>query len=168
LLKNTDKRIKKPLACSLHELASILGPQRSEKELLSVLDLILKDPNDEIKFGMIQNLWKFIRVFEQERRENLLDVFVLLQRDQKKWRIRELIARQITSLAKEFSADIVFRIILPISLKLCNDVVSIVRRQAAKQMYGVIEVMDNEDFKMCAIENIKGFAHSSKFNQRQR
>ena len=93
LLKNTDKRIKKPLACSLHELAHILGPQRSEKELLSVLDLILKDANDEIKFGMIQNLWKFIRVFEQERRENLLDVFVLLQRDQKKWRIRELIAR---------------------------------------------------------------------------
>jgi serine/threonine-protein phosphatase 4 regulatory subunit 1 len=42
LLKNGEK-IKKPLACSLHEIAKIIGEEKAEKELLSVLESFLKD-----------------------------------------------------------------------------------------------------------------------------
>jgi serine/threonine-protein phosphatase 4 regulatory subunit 1 len=116
------------LACSLHEIAMILGPQMAEKELLTVLDQVLKDTSDDIKYGTIANLWKFLSVFETERREHLLDVFLLLQKDQKKWRVRELIACQLHELARIFSPQTVFDIIVPISMKLCNDIVSCVRK----------------------------------------
>lgn len=48
---------------------------------------------DEVKYGAIENLANFIQVFDTEKRENLLDVFLILQKDPKKWRIRELIAQ---------------------------------------------------------------------------
>lgn len=49
MLKCNYAIIKRPLACSLHEVAKILGPARAEKELIPVLDAILKDLNDEVK-----------------------------------------------------------------------------------------------------------------------
>ena len=59
-------------------MAKILGPARAEKELIPVLDAILKDFNDEVKQGAIKNLWQFINVFEKNKRDNLLDVFLIL------------------------------------------------------------------------------------------
>jgi serine/threonine-protein phosphatase 4 regulatory subunit 1 len=85
-----------------------------------------------------------LNVFEGERRENLLDIFFLLQKEQKKWRIRELIAKQIHELAKIFSPETVFKIILPISFTLCKDNVSCVRKQAAKRIYGLTEPLSVE------------------------
>jgi len=67
-----------------------------------------------------------------------LDVFLILQKDPKKWRIRELIARQIDLLAKMFNSETVFRYIMPISFKLCNDTVSIVREEAAKKIHSIL------------------------------
>jgi serine/threonine-protein phosphatase 4 regulatory subunit 1 len=51
-----------------------------------------------------------LRVFERDRRESLLDVLMDVQRDknQRKWRIRELIARQIDKLTEIYHADIIF------------------------------------------------------------
>jgi len=92
LLKSNDK-VRKPIACALHEIAKIIEEERAEKELLGVLESFLKDHNDEIKHGAIQNLALFLKVFNPEKRENMIDIFLELQKDQKKWRIRELIAR---------------------------------------------------------------------------
>ena len=36
-------QIRRPLACSLHEIARIIGPDRAEKDLISILENILKD-----------------------------------------------------------------------------------------------------------------------------
>jgi len=47
LLKNGDK-IKKPLACSLHEIAKIIGEEKAEKELLGVLESFLKDSSKKL------------------------------------------------------------------------------------------------------------------------
>jgi len=44
LIKNGDK-IKKPLACALHEIAKIIGEEKAEKELIKVLGTFLKDPS---------------------------------------------------------------------------------------------------------------------------
>lgn len=37
------KKVKKPLACGLHDIASIIGQEKAEKDLFGVLDSILKD-----------------------------------------------------------------------------------------------------------------------------
>jgi len=51
----------------------------AESDLLDVLENILKDTNDEVKYGAIENLASFMEIFDDERKENLMDVFLLLQ-----------------------------------------------------------------------------------------
>ena len=60
----------------------------------------------------------------------------------------------------------VFQIISPISFKLCADPVNIVREKACKQIYSVVLSL-KEPYQEIAIENIKGFYASNKFNFRQ-
>ena len=88
------------------------------------------------------------------------------KKDPKKWRIRELIATQIKKLTKIYASDMIFQIISPISFKLCTDPVNIVREKACKQIYSVVLSL-KPPYQEIAIENIKGFLVSSKFNLRQ-
>lgn len=67
-----------------------------------------------------------------------------------------------------YETETVFKYIFPISLKLCNDNVSEVRIQAAKQIYYVIDSLTSiQIYKQMAIQSIKGFGLSEKFVQRQ-
>jgi serine/threonine-protein phosphatase 4 regulatory subunit 1 len=179
-------QVKKPLACALHEIARILGPDRAERELTTLLETFLRDNSkrlthstksnlsclqldDEIKYGAIKNLANFLKVFDLDKREHFVEIFVQLQKDQKKWRIRELIARQIHILAEIFTKETIFRMILPISIKLCNDIVSIVREEASKQIYSlVLSLYDSEEgYRETSIETVRLLSNSTKFSQRQ-
>ena len=44
MINNYFKRVKKPLACSLHVIADIIGKEKAYKDLIPVLESILKDP----------------------------------------------------------------------------------------------------------------------------
>lgn len=85
-----------------------------------------------------------MELFEKGTRENLIDVFLVLQKDPKKWRVRYEIARQLVQLARIYDTETVFKYIFPISLKLCNDNVSEVRHEAAHQMFHVIQRLSAE------------------------
>jgi len=49
----------------LHEIAKILGPDITEKELIPVLNLFLRD-QIEVREGVSENLPKFIQVLRPE------------------------------------------------------------------------------------------------------
>ncbi len=53
-----------------------------------------------------------------------------------------MIARQLDELAKIYAPEIVFQILFPIGLKLCNDIVSSVRKKAAKKMYCIVQELN--------------------------
>ena len=96
----------------------------------------------------------------------------IIKKNPKKWRIRELIAGQIGKLTKIYNPETIFKIISPISFKLCNDTVYIVRKKAAKNIHKILLTFsDNNEmsalYKECVIENIKGFSNSTRYNQRQ-
>ena len=96
---------------------------------------------------------------------------MVLQNDQKKWRIRECIAGQLTSLAEIYSLQTVFSYLIPITFKFCSDPVSIVRTEAAKQIGNLIKKFNSSEegklvYLPAIIENIKGFASFTKFTQR--
>ncbi|KAM3146855.1 hypothetical protein pb186bvf_001009 [Paramecium bursaria] len=172
LYKYNLKDVRRPLASALHEIAIIIGPDNSEKELIKVLDQLLKETMDEVKYAATKNLWQFIKVFKEESRENLIDVFVIIQKDQKKWRIRQLIANQLQQIVQLYQTDTIFQIIVPITLKLCNDIVSVVRKKASKQIHFVLNsFLKNDEYSktyyQCFVENIKAFAISNRYNQRQ-
>ena len=98
----------------------------------------------------------------------MIDVFLVLQKDPKKWRIRHSIAHQLAKLSKIYDPEINFKYIIPIALKLCNDGVSEVRDEAATQMFGLVDNLTVEDgYQMMSIESIKGFGLSERYVQRQ-
>lgn len=45
LINSKNKRVKIPIACGLHEIAKIIGPEKAEKDLFEVYETILKDPS---------------------------------------------------------------------------------------------------------------------------
>lgn len=106
--------------------------------MFSALDTILKDKSDHLKLDAINYLSDFVKIFDTVTRENLIDVFLVLQKDPKKWRVRYSIAHQLEDLSKIYETETVFKYIFPISLKLCNDNVCEVRTEAARQIYSVI------------------------------
>ena len=86
----------------------------------------------------MKNLARFLEVFDIDQREKSIDIFVAIQENQAKWRVRELIACQIDKLSEIFTVETTFRIIFPLNIKLCNDQVAIVREEAARNIYFVV------------------------------
>lgn len=141
-----------PIASSLHEVSRIIGPQLSKQYMFKALDLILKDNSDTLKLAAISHISQFVQLFQQSTRENLIDIFLQLQKDPKKWRIRFEIAHQLNTLSKIYETETVFKYIFPISLKLCNDAVFQVRFEAAKQMFNVVDNMKElPQYQMMAV-----------------
>lgn len=128
----------------------------------------MKEPSDYLKLCAIKNLAKFVEQFEKQTRENLIDVFLVLQKDPKKWRVRYSISRQLKELSHIYEPETIFKYIFPISLKLCNDGVHEVRTEASHQIVHVINNFKSEGllYEM-AIESLKGYAASEKYIQRQ-
>lgn len=91
-----------------------------------------------MKLAAIKNYSEFLRIFDKDKQENLLEVLVTVQGDQHKWRIREMIAQQIDRLTGIYSQDTIFQYIMPITMKLCNDIVSSVRQIAARKAHALV------------------------------
>ena len=71
-------------------------------------------------------------------------MFLVLQKDPKKWRIRFLISNQLKYLSEIYDAETSFKYLFPISLKLCNDQVSEVRKAAASQIVFVVKQLKSQ------------------------
>ncbi|CAD8147535.1 unnamed protein product [Paramecium octaurelia] len=172
LWKQKNERICKTLAASLHEIAKIIGAERAEIDLFPILETIfVKEPNDNVLMGCVKNLSQFLKIFSDEKKEGFLEIFFFIQKDKKKWRIRESIANQLDEMAHIFPADIIFKMIMPIAFKLCTDNVAQVRKIASSKIYSFFEGIKNsplyEQYKICIIESMIGYQKSSVFYQRQ-
>lgn len=65
LVKDSRIKVRRTLSFSLHEIAKILGPELTEKELIPVLAHFMRD-NDDVKEGVVENLPKFLLVLTPE------------------------------------------------------------------------------------------------------
>jgi len=68
-------KIRRSLAFSIHEIAKILGPELTERDLLPVLDHFLLDIPD-VAGGALQNLPMICRVLKTEQRDQYISLFV--------------------------------------------------------------------------------------------
>ena len=135
----------------------------SKKKVLKISNI-----DDEIKLGIIKNLADIMQVLSIEKRQSLVGVFEEFQKDQKKWRIRLVIAKQLGKLLEIYSPQIIFQYVVPILLKFCSDSVSIVREEAAGRIGDFIEKLSEaEGLKQGLIESVKAFGASPKYTQRQ-
>jgi serine/threonine-protein phosphatase 4 regulatory subunit 1 len=97
----------------------------------------------------------------------MIMVFEEFQKDHRKWRIRESIAKQLPHLLEMYSIEIIFTYMVPILLRLCCDPVAIVREVASCSISNFISSLNQiKTMKLGLIESIKGFANSTSFTQR--
>ena len=117
----------------------------------------------------LKNLASFIEMLDQDKREDLADIYSQLQQGNRKWRIRQIIASQISVLSRLFLEETIVKIIIPISFQLCKDDVAAVRDTACSQIYELLS--NNKGSPLCELlitENAKSFASYNRFTHRQR
>ena len=74
----------------------------------------------------MSTIGKFLQWLHPTKREALSDILVDLQKThgRNKWRIREIIANQMSLFVDIFSDEVVFMKLVPISIALCDDQVA--------------------------------------------
>lgn len=63
---------KKTIACSVHELARILGQAITEADLVEVVDRFLKDNNADVRNSVLKNLHIFLENVNPDRRNRYI------------------------------------------------------------------------------------------------
>jgi len=43
LINNKNKKVKKPIACAIHEIARMIGPEAAEENLVNIYEQIIND-----------------------------------------------------------------------------------------------------------------------------
>lgn len=107
-------------------------------------------------------------MLDQDKREELADIYSQIQQGNRKWRIRQIIASQIGLLSRLFLEETIVKIIIPISFQLCKDEVASVRETACLQVSTLLT--NNHRSPLCELlitENIKSFATYNRFTLRQ-
>lgn len=139
LYRNPQKKVRKPIAHSLHEIARILGPVLAEKELTDAFDMYMRDV-DEVRAGVVTHLADFLEALPEGPRESYLAVLEEIPRDspQLNWRFRYFLASQLQKLAKIFSSPATYSVVVPLAFTLLQDPVACVRETTASALAPVL------------------------------
>jgi hypothetical protein len=169
LLKQ-DEEVRIILAKNVHLLSKCLVKNEYKNELLSVMrqNFLSSTAGEKLRQEALKNLASFLEMLDQDKREDLADIYSQLQQGNRKWRIREIIASQISILSRLFLEETIVKIIIPISFQLCKDDVACVRETACLQIASLLA--NNKGRALCElliIENVKSFASYNRFTHRQ-
>eukprot|EP00800_Vazella_pourtalesii_P015321 TRINITY_DN4102_c0_g1_i10.p1 TRINITY_DN4102_c0_g1~~TRINITY_DN4102_c0_g1_i10.p1 ORF type:complete len:993 (+),score=265.21 TRINITY_DN4102_c0_g1_i10:189-2981(+) len=161
-------KIRRCLACSLHCLAQIYGPEITATDLVSVFDTFLKDI-DEVKSGIISHIGEFLEILPSDMCLKYGPVLPSLKNPDNKnnWRYRLAFAEQLVSLVKQFPLEKSIEYFQPLMLDLGHDPVSEVRDTASKILVFMLNFLYKEDngeyFDRLVEQIISEFAHQGKW-----
>jgi len=132
LARDAQRKVRKPLAAALHELARILGPDLAEAELLPAFDFFLRDV-EEVRVGVVRHVAVLLAALAPSTRESYLPILdeALTGAGRLNWRFRHLLAAQLPLLSQIFSPAATYSVVAPFALRLLSDEVAIVREEAA-------------------------------------
>ena len=142
LSSSVDWRVRRTLACSMHEIAKILDGETAEADLLPVFEDMLCD-TDEVSLGAVNHLAEFTRELSPKARmmhlRLLPGVGVTDRKDSiGNWRLRAAMAGQLETLSSVLPASANEETILPMLLRLLRDPASAVRSKAVAATGGVL------------------------------
>ena len=134
-----DPQTKRTLACSIHEIARILGPELTDSDLLSIANKFLKDSNQEVRIGIMKNFHVLLAEVMPEKRstyiEHITQTFNEAGND---WRTKELLARNLGKYVTLFDKNIVYQEFLPMFFKFCEDRVAKVCESASTALAPIL------------------------------
>ncbi|KAF9094108.1 Serine/threonine-protein phosphatase 4 regulatory subunit 1, partial [Mortierella sp. AM989] len=121
--------IRRSLACSLHEVARILGPELADRDLAIPFSDCL-NAEDEVKEGVIGHVVEFVLCLSPKcRSEAIRDIFnawTELERSSN-WRLRDSLAGQLPALCEIADGKDLLEYLMPLSIRACTDGVSTIR-----------------------------------------
>lgn len=131
LAAHMQYKVRRTVACSLHELALILGPDIATNSLTPLFDGFIKDL-DEVRIGVLNNLAHFLKLITpDERSEYLPRLADFLRTDSEwNWRFREELAKQLMFSVSLFKPCDAIKHLGGIAHKLMCDKVAAVRQVA--------------------------------------
>ncbi len=109
LASSQDTVTKKTIACSVHELARILGKEITEADLVEVVDKFLKDNNPDVRNAILKNLHIFLENVEVDRRNRYIQQIVnaFNEAGKRDWRTKEIFAKNLHKLVELYPLQIV-------------------------------------------------------------
>lgn len=127
LLKDVQWKVRKSLAHSLHEVASVVGLEISERSLAVAFELFLRDL-DEVKLGVILNSDKFLANLGPVQREKLVPMICAVPVESENWRLRNAVAQKLGELGRLVPPKSAAQTaVTTLSMKLLDDSVTEVR-----------------------------------------
>ncbi|CAJ0930227.1 unnamed protein product, partial [Mesorhabditis belari] len=177
LVNDNELAVRALLAASLHDIATIVGPDITLNDLVPAFNRFRED-EEGVRQNLLFNLFEFVeRVPEPGRILLLQSLPHMLRTDNNNnnsnWRFRKDFAIECGKLCSLYSLDDVNRGISGIALTLCSDRVDEVRDEAARLTAGILGMMvqneignNNKSFaetkytKAFVDDIVRGYAHS--------
>lgn len=127
LTKDYQIKVRRTFAYSLHEIARIIGPERTERDLVQIFALYLMDL-DDVKQGVLEHLAEFLGTLAVSSRNEYIPILAeVWEGVMTNWRLRDILAGQLRDIALLFDAARVVEHILPLAIRACQDDFAAVR-----------------------------------------
>ncbi|XP_076247658.1 serine/threonine-protein phosphatase 4 regulatory subunit 1 isoform X2 [Calliopsis andreniformis] len=145
-------KVRRTLASSIHEIATILGEELTVSDLLPIYDGFIKDL-DEVRIGVLKHLATFLKILKPaDRCQYLPRLKEFLTTDNEwNWRFREELATQLLEVVNLFVPSDVERQIVPLSFELLGDKVAAVRHVALSLVTQIAAHLSNNDRLVTAL-----------------
>ena len=159
------------MAESLSHIATILGPDVAERELLNTLDRFLQD-DAKVRKKVIENLVDLLAALGPECRESYLAVLaeVMQSTANLSWRFRMLLGKQLPQLSRLFSPMATYGVVVKILFALLDDDVADVRLSTLAGIPHVLtrvkEIKEHPSWFDALIERLCKFESSPTYNKR--
>ena len=147
----------KTLSCSIHEIARMLGPELTEKDLLQVADNFLCHGNQEVRLGILKNFHIFLAEVNPTKRSDYIKYITdAFNEAGSFWRTKEMLAKNLGNFASLFDEHIVKEEFLPMFFKFCEDRVAQVCQAAATALAPILTALkDSPEQQKAVIKIVK-------------
>ncbi|KAI8353612.1 armadillo-type protein [Choanephora cucurbitarum] len=137
LAKDYQLKVRCTLACSLHEIARVIGPERTKSDLVHIFALYLMDL-DSVKQGVLEHISEFLSILDPDTRNEYIPILAeVWDGVMNNWHLREILTIQLQDMARLFDASRVTEHILPLAIRACHDEYAAVR-EACVDIFPVI------------------------------
>ncbi|KAI9285389.1 armadillo-type protein [Umbelopsis sp. AD052] len=141
LTKDYQIKVRRTFAYSLHEIARIIGPDRTEHDLVQIFALYLMDL-DEVKQGVLEHLSDFLAALAPSSRDEYIPILAeVWDGVMTNWRLRDILAGQLKDISLLFDPTRVVEHVVPLALRACQDEFASVRETGVSCFPTLLEIV---------------------------
>ncbi|KAI8997081.1 armadillo-type protein [Pilobolus umbonatus] len=171
LTKDYQIKVRKSFAHSLHDIARIIGPERTERDLVQIFALYLMDL-DDVKQGVLEHLADFLGVLAISSRNEYIPILAeVWDGVMVNWYLRDILTSQLRDIAKLFDASRVVEHILPLAIRACHDEFAAVRETGVEIFPVILEIVkrtvDEDGESLSNVDDLDG-ENDSVFERKQK